>query len=59
MFFSKGVHPKVTFPDDGSMSGGQREHSLDKLKSSKSIQCILVSFKAGGLGEWLQSYVAT
>ena len=39
--------------DDGSMSKDKREASLEKIRSSKSTQCILISFKAGSTGESL------
>lgn len=35
---------------DGSMSKDKREASLEKIRSSKSTQCILISFKAGSTG---------
>jgi len=36
--------------DDGSMTKDKREASLEKIRSSKSTRCILISFKAGSTG---------
>ncbi|KAG2134132.1 SNF2 family N-terminal domain-containing protein [Suillus clintonianus] len=35
---------------DGSMTKDKREASLEKIRSSKSTRCILISFKAGSTG---------
>ncbi|OAX34772.1 hypothetical protein K503DRAFT_774190 [Rhizopogon vinicolor AM-OR11-026] len=35
---------------DGSMTKDKREESLEKIRSSKSTRCILISFKAGSTG---------
>ncbi|KAF9224688.1 hypothetical protein BS17DRAFT_778808 [Gyrodon lividus] len=35
---------------DGSMPKDKREASLEKIRSSKSTRCILISFKAGSTG---------
>ena len=37
--------------DDGSMPKDKREASLEKIRNSKSIRCILISFKAGSTGK--------
>jgi SNF2 family DNA or RNA helicase len=37
--------------DDGSMSADARENTLQRIKSSKSIHVILISFKAGSTGK--------
>ncbi|TFK75607.1 hypothetical protein BDN72DRAFT_831922 [Pluteus cervinus] len=35
---------------DGSMRADQRDHSLEKIRTSKSTRVILISFKAGSTG---------
>ena len=41
----------MDIPDDGSMSKDHREASLEKIRSSKTVRVILISFKAGSTGE--------
>lgn len=36
--------------DDGSMRKDQREASLETIRTSGSVKCILISFKAGSTG---------
>lgn len=36
--------------DDGSMRNDKRQESLEKIKTSKSVNVILISFKAGSTG---------
>ena len=43
---------KLTPLDDGSMQKDKREASLEKIRSSKTTRCILISFKAGSTGEF-------
>ena len=37
--------------DDGSMNQKERQKVVDKIKSDKNTRIILMSFKAGGVGE--------
>lgn len=38
--------------DDGSMTRDERDAVLDKVRSSKTVNVILISFKAGSVGEF-------
>jgi len=47
------ISPEVLMlADDGQMSKVHREASLEKIRTSKSTRCILISFKAGSTGEF-------
>lgn len=37
------------------MPKDKREASLEKIRSSKTTRCILISFKAGSTGEYRES----
>jgi hypothetical protein len=38
--------------DDGTMNQNQRRRAIDTIKEDPQIRIILMSFKAGGVGEY-------
>jgi hypothetical protein len=42
---------KSAYIDDGSMSQKERQNVVDKIKTDENTRIILMSFKAGGVGE--------
>lgn len=41
----------MAYADDGSMTKDHREASLERIRTSKNVRVILISFKAGSTGE--------
>lgn len=51
-FADRILTPSPPWIDDGTMSKDDRDVVLNKIRTSKSVNVILISFKAGSVGQY-------